>query len=92
MPKRKRKVGEAVVVHDHFDGSAHCVQCGGDCRLTGAERLLTDLVRSLLEREAMFGGVLYWLGYSAFERHGIDWQAMLVRAKLAADGIRDNGR
>lgn len=38
-------------IHDHFDGSAHCVECGGPCRLTGGDLDLTMLVRYLFEEE-----------------------------------------
>ncbi len=30
-------------VHDHFAGSAHCVECGGHCTLTGADMAYTAL-------------------------------------------------
>lgn len=38
-----------MIVHDHFDGSAHCVECGGTCKLTGDERAVTEVVRWTLE-------------------------------------------
>ena len=40
-----------IEVHDHFDGSAHCVQCGGPCKLTGALLFFTQLTRWLFECE-----------------------------------------
>jgi hypothetical protein len=38
-----------MVVHDHFDGSAHCVDCDGPCELSGDELHVTRLVRYVLE-------------------------------------------
>lgn len=38
--------------HDHFDGSARCVECEGPCRLTGDSRALTEMVRWCLEVRA----------------------------------------
>lgn len=43
-------------IHDHFDGSAHCVECGGSCKLTGATLTLTQLVRALCEAEVVWVG------------------------------------
>lgn len=36
-------------IHDHFEGSAHCVECGGPCKLTGDARALTEMIRWRLE-------------------------------------------
>lgn len=36
-------------IHDHFDGTAHCVQCQGPCRLTGDDLAVTRLVRWTVE-------------------------------------------
>jgi hypothetical protein len=38
-----------VTVHDHFDGSAHCVECEGPCKLAGDALELTRMVRFVLE-------------------------------------------
>jgi len=38
-----------VNIHDHFDGSGHCVGCNGPCRLVGDDRAVTDLVRWVME-------------------------------------------
>lgn len=54
MPKKKKEATgyeTKAVCHDHFDGSAHCVQCGGECRLTGNDMAYTALVRALCESE-----------------------------------------
>ena len=44
MTKCTRIIPEPIV-HDHFDGSANCIECRGRCRLTGADRALTEMVR-----------------------------------------------
>jgi hypothetical protein len=38
------------MIHDHYDGSAHCVECGGPCRLVGSELALTRVVRAIFEQ------------------------------------------
>ena len=39
-----------MIIHDHFDGSAHCVECGNKpCELRGDDRAVTDIVRWTLE-------------------------------------------
>lgn len=38
-----------MTVHDHFDGSANCVECHGPCRLSGEACELTRLLRWILE-------------------------------------------
>jgi hypothetical protein len=38
-----------MIIHDHFDGSANCVECGGTCKLTGEALQLTRLVRYTIE-------------------------------------------
>ncbi len=45
MPKRKPN--PPLLVHDHFDGSAHCVECQGECRLAGHELFSTQIIREL---------------------------------------------
>ena len=35
----------AGMIHDHFDGSANCVQCGGECRLDDASMAFTAIFR-----------------------------------------------
>jgi hypothetical protein len=41
----------STVIHDHFNGSAHCVQCAGQCRLTGESLQVTRLVRFVMEQQ-----------------------------------------
>lgn len=38
-----------MIVHDHFDGSAYCRECGGKCQLSQDEQAETAVVRYLLE-------------------------------------------
>jgi hypothetical protein len=65
------------MVHDHFNGSAHCVECGGDCRLTGAERALTEMVRWRLEKNPW----LNLLERSTVESVGASVEKLIARAK-----------
>jgi hypothetical protein len=51
--RRKEPPMPLVIVHDHMDGSAHCVECGGTCVLTGADLLVTRMVRFLLAQESI---------------------------------------
>lgn len=56
--RKKRRIlsrFEGAIVHDHFDGSAHCVECGGNCVLTGGDLLATALVRELFEGAVVSG-------------------------------------
>lgn len=71
----------AVVVHDHFDGSAHCRECRGPCQLTGAERAYTELVRAVFEDLAWNGlpENLYLRGTLADA--GVNFDYFLERAK-----------
>lgn len=64
-------------VHDHFDGSAHCAECGGPCRLTGVERALTEMVRWHLEQKPW----LNMLERETLVRVGADPDALVRRAK-----------
>lgn len=56
------------LIHDHFDGSAHCVECKGPCQLTGAERIATELARWLCERYAING----WKELCVLERDTLE--------------------
>lgn len=62
-------------VHDHYGGSARCIECGGACRLEGAERVLTDVIRFYFEGEAITrrAGMAMSLSMQlALERAGVD--------------------
>ena len=41
-------------IHDHFYGSANCVECHGICRLEGDELQATRLIRFVLEFFAQY--------------------------------------
>ena len=38
----------SALIHDHFNGSLHCVECSGPCLLTGSSLAVTEMVRNLL--------------------------------------------
>ena len=56
-----------MTIHDHFDGSAHCVECKGPCKLTGDERAVTEFIRFTLERFSLNG----WTRLPHFEERAI---------------------
>ncbi len=66
-------------VHDHFDGSAHCVECFGKCKLAGAELALTTLVRIIFESWAIHGQAPNYMTKKALAEV-CDVQAMRKRA------------
>lgn len=37
------------LIHNHFEGSFHCVECGGQCRLVGIPFELSEFVRNVCE-------------------------------------------
>ncbi len=82
MPRKKANPPTAFV-HDHFDGSAHCIECGGACKLTGCELAFTSAVRFCLEREARHPETLCGMPETLFkDALGTDrMQALRKRAK-----------
>jgi len=60
MPRNPRTAARPLVqIHDHYDGSAHCRECGGgSCQLTGLDRQITTLVRYLFEEACHPQGTL----------------------------------
>lgn len=44
-----------MTIHDHFEGSAHCVECKGYCRLAGDDLAVTRYIRFTLEILVMQG-------------------------------------
>lgn len=71
---------EKAVCHDHFDGSAHCVECGGPCRLTGSEMAYTALVRSVFDCAAFCGQIPPHSMMQQLIRSGIDAKKLWNRA------------
>lgn len=70
-----------MTVHDHFDGSAHCVECGGWCKLTGEQLGLTQFVRFTLESLAYNGWkTLPNFHADALRNMGLDGEALMRRA------------
>ena len=68
-------------IHDHFDGSSHCVECNGPCRLKDESLMLTRLVRYVFDLQASEGnkkpnGFLL----VPFEYAGVDWRPFWKRA------------
>lgn len=83
MPRKIRiEIEPDVEVHDHFDGSSNCVQCGGECRLKGPNLVVTELVRWMLEDAAMRhpGAWVNMMAAGTLRRAGVDVEAFQKRA------------
>lgn len=39
----------ALVIHDYFDGTDHCVECKGHCRLRTDDAAVSEVVRGIFE-------------------------------------------
>lgn len=76
--KKKGPVQTQVEIHDHFDGSAHCVECQGQCRLPPAELLATGLIRDFCEQWAS-GYSRPWM--MRLKDAGVNLTAFMERAK-----------
>ena len=68
-------------IHDHFDGSAHCIECAGPCRLEGEALLATKLIRFILEQWAVGYSTPNMLPTSTIKESGIDFENFKKRAK-----------
>lgn len=60
-----------LAVHDHFDGSANCIQCGGPCELEGSDLFLTEIVREMVEAWDLHGQHPAYMVQLKFDKHGI---------------------
>lgn len=70
------------MIHDHFDGSANCVECRGPCKQTGDERTITDLVRWIFEEAEMRKRTSFSVSMSdCLNKSGVDIQYFLNRAR-----------
>lgn len=69
-----------AIVHDHFDGSAHCVECGGDCMLKGSDMLATQLVRQVCEQAALNDEPLIEYTANILRHAGLDVGSIMRRA------------
>lgn len=43
---------EVMEIHDHFDGCAHCIECGGPCKLETQAFGISAFIRFTLESSA----------------------------------------
>ncbi len=70
------------IIHDHFDGSEKCVDCGGPCELRGLDLFVTQLITDIMEETAWIsinassvmpgseGGIRFELGPVSGKRIG----------------------
>lgn len=77
----------SVAIHDHFDGSAYCVECGGRCTLTGAELLLTQIVRYWIESSVYSHNFLPYMATAALKEAGVDLDKMKHRAEASTNNF-----
>lgn len=71
----------SVVIHDHFDGSAHCVECGGFCKLTGHDHAVTAFIRFAVESLAYQGyQTMPMMWVDPLRELGLDPRKLLARA------------
>ena len=69
------------IIHAHFDGSAHCVECSGSCRLTGAARIATDLARWMCESATLHKTGLNMSEEATLRGGGVDPDKHMNRAR-----------
>lgn len=70
------------MIHDNFDGSNWCVECDGPCKLTGAERTATNLVRRMFEMAEARGQKSFDICTEAcLKEAGVDIAYFFVRAQ-----------
>ena len=75
-----------AAIHDHFQGSGHCVECGGACRLLGSDRALTEIVRWIYEQWFLWGGSNSWVEKTIREA-GYDPDKFKKRAAECGKGV-----
>lgn len=78
-----------MMIHDHFEGSEHCVECEGNCRLTGDDLAVTTLVRYVFESAAWTHRHLGGLEAHGMECLGVEVRRFERRAKENATVVRE---
>jgi hypothetical protein len=73
-------------IHDHFNGSAHCIECEGQCQLTGADRLVTNLIRFIFEQWASGYCTPSLMLTETLKESDIDFEHFKTRAKETRNG------
>lgn len=78
-------------IHNHFNGSAHCVECNGSCCLTGMDKHLTQYVRYTMEYlDMQHGGWLPSQIEEAFAgMYGSDWREFRKSAVESARQLKE---
>lgn len=79
----RRKSRQPAKIHDHFDGSANCIECGGACKLEGDSLALTNVVRAYFEECVRTKRPVYpWMSHFLKDA-GLDIAKHWARAKKA---------
>ena len=68
----KHGYDQIVPIHNHSNGSANCVECGGHCKLQGAEVVLTGLVRWIFESERLTGSRMAYQVEAQLSKIGVN--------------------
>jgi len=68
------------IAHNHMQGSAHCVECGGACQITDpTQTAYTGLIRALFESEVWGNHKIPYQAERFLREHGIDVDAFRRR-------------
>ncbi len=78
---QKPRYDPMPLIHDHFDGSAHCQECGGSCKLTGADLALTNLIRAMFEANAYHGQAWSYMAQLVMVDLGVNIELFKMRAR-----------
>ena len=74
-----------AVCHNHLNGSAHCLECGGPCVIRDAtQAALTCIVRGIIAMAEINHSPIPHYLTRILQEHGVNVEAMRVAAKEAA--------
>lgn len=73
-----------MTIHDYFDGTAHCEECGGPCRLDVEAVLTSNAIRHLSEALARAGYGPNMMIRDALQAFGVNVERYWDRAREAA--------
>lgn len=88
MAKRNKPAYEPMpIIHDHFDGSTNCVECGGDCQLFGCDLAYSNLLRAMFEAEAYHGQKIAYMAEWCMRGANVPIEKFRERAKVSMSRI-----
>ena len=74
-------------IHDYYDGLAHCVECGGPCRLPQDTIDAGNAIRHLMEGLALSGRGPNMMISGALSKLGVDAAEAYKRARAAVSAV-----